>query len=57
MRSRTRPLYSDVYEGLFGVATEQNQVAEIDLQLCPVSYILKFLGITDLLAEIFRLRN
>ncbi|QKQ73819.1 hypothetical protein FBB35_11140 [Nostoc sp. TCL240-02] len=42
---------------LVAIAIKQNQVAEIDLQLCPVSYILKLLGITDLLAGIFRLRH
>jgi hypothetical protein len=39
------------------IATEQSQVAEIDLQLCPVSYILKLLEIIDLLAETSRQRN
>ncbi|WP_324979419.1 hypothetical protein [Nostoc sp.] len=39
------------------IAIEQNQVAELELQLCRVSYILKLLGITDLLAKTFRQRN
>ncbi|MCC5655971.1 hypothetical protein LC608_03015 [Nostoc sp. XA010] len=39
------------------IATEQSQVAELELQLCRVSYILKLLGITDLLAKTFRQRN
>lgn len=39
------------------IATEQSQVAEIELQFFSVNYILKLLGITDLLAETFRVRN